>query len=132
MPLIFYASLAVSLSVLATAVGSLTWASYSGFCKSCQFPSKCFRMFQARILIFVLDGRRPVLLLSMLTLAIASIGSGSSTTVLSLLVWRVIQAFGSASGMSVGIAVLADIYKMEERGTASGAFFGVSTYKSLS
>jgi MFS family permease len=68
----------------------------------------------------------------MLTLAIASIGSGSSTTVLSLLVWRVIQAFGSASGMSVGIAVLADIYKMEERGTASGAFFGVSTYKSLS
>jgi MFS family permease len=68
----------------------------------------------------------------MLTLAIASIGSGSSTTVLSLLVWRVIQAFGSASGMSVGIAVLADIYKMEERGTASGAFFGVSTYNSLS
>ena len=62
----------------------------------------------------------------MLTLAIASVGSGSAASVPSLLIWRVIQAFGAASGLSVGIAVLADIYKMEERGTASGAFFGVS------
>ncbi|KAI0088844.1 major facilitator superfamily domain-containing protein [Irpex rosettiformis] len=94
-------SLAVSLSVLANAVGSLTWASYSGF-----------------------YGRRPILLLSMLTLAVASVGSGSASSVPSLLIWRIIQAFGAASGLSVGIAVLADIYKMEERGTASGAFFG--------
>ncbi|KAI0341463.1 MFS general substrate transporter [Trametopsis cervina] len=94
-------SLAVSLSVLANAIGSLTWASYSGF-----------------------YGRRPILLLSMFTLAIASIGSGAANTIASLLIWRVIQAFGAASGLSVGIAVLADIYKMEERGTASGAFFG--------
>ncbi|KAI0694205.1 major facilitator superfamily domain-containing protein [Cytidiella melzeri] len=94
-------SLAVSLSVLANAVGSLTWASYSGF-----------------------YGRRPIILLSMLTLAIASIGSGAATSVSSLLIWRVIQAFGAASGLCVGIGVIGDIYKMEERGTSSGAFFG--------
>lgn len=72
-----------------------------------------------------LDGRRPILLISLLILCIGSVGSGAATTVSELLTWRVIQAFGASSGLSVGIGVLADIYKMEERGTASGAFFGV-------
>lgn len=44
-----------------------------------------------------------------------------------LLIWRVTQAFGASSGLSVGIGVLADIFKMEERGSASGIFFGVRT-----
>ncbi|KAI0776371.1 MFS general substrate transporter [Irpex lacteus] len=86
--------LSVSLSMFANALGSLMWASYSGF-----------------------YGRRPVLLLSMFITVWGSIGSG-------LLVWRVLQAFGASSGHSVGIAVIADIYKMEERGAASGAYFG--------
>ncbi|KAI0698008.1 major facilitator superfamily domain-containing protein [Cytidiella melzeri] len=93
--------LSVSLAILANAIGSLMWASYSGF-----------------------YGRRPVLLLSMLILVVGSIGSGASKSVTELLIWRVIQAFGASSGNSVGIAVLADIYKMEERGAASGAYFG--------
>ena len=72
------------------------------------------------------DGRRPVLLLSMFITVWGSFGSALATNVAQLLVWRVIQAFGASSGHSVGIAVIADIYKMEERGGASGAFFGVS------
>ncbi len=42
-----------------------------------------------------------------------------------LLATRIIQAFGASSGWSVGIAVIGDIYKLEERGTATGIFFGV-------
>lgn len=40
-----------------------------------------------------------------------------------MLSWRVLQAFGASSGLSVGIAVIGDIYKLEERGTACGVFF---------
>lgn len=94
-------SLAVSLSILANALGSLIWASYSGF-----------------------YGRKNVLLYSMLAFAVGSVMTGLAGTVTELLVWRVIQAFGASSGLSVGIGVLADIYRMEERGSSSGVFFG--------
>ena len=43
-----------------------------------------------------------------------------------LMFWRVVQAFGSSSGMSVGAGVIGDIYRLEERGSAMGIFFGVS------
>ena len=39
--------------------------------------------------------------------------------------WRVVQAAGTSSGISVGGGVLGDIYKVEERGTAIGLFMGV-------
>ena len=62
----------------------------------------------------------------MATLAVGSLGAGAARAVPDLLIWRIIQAFGASSGLSVGIGVLADIYKLEERGRASGVFFGVS------
>ncbi len=40
--------------------------------------------------------------------------------------WRVVQAFGASSAMSVGAGVIGDIYRLEERGYAMGLFFGVS------
>ena len=58
-------------------------------------------------------------------MCVGSIGAGMARTVPELLFWRVMQAFGASSGLSVGIGVLADIFKMEERGSASGIFFGV-------
>lgn len=79
-----------------------------------------------RRLMLVSDGRKPVLLYSMATLSVGSLGSGAAQTIPALLVWRILQAFGASSGLSVGIGALADIYKMEERGRASGVFFGVS------
>lgn len=44
-----------------------------------------------------------------------------------LLVGRCIQAFGVSGGYSLGGSVIADIYKLEERGTAMGIFYGVGT-----
>ena len=40
--------------------------------------------------------------------------------------WRVVQAFGASSAMSVGAGVIGDIYRLEERGYVMGLFFGVS------
>jgi len=40
--------------------------------------------------------------------------------------WRFVQALGASSGLAVGVGVIGDIYKLEERGTAMGIFFAVS------
>ena len=44
------------------------------------------------------------------------------------MVFRVIQAFGSSVGMTVGTGVIADIYRLEERGTAMGVFLAVGVH----
>jgi MFS family permease len=41
------------------------------------------------------------------------------------MIWRIIQAFGSGGGMAIGGAVIGDIYRLEERGTALGVFLAV-------
>ncbi|PIL33104.1 MFS general substrate transporter [Ganoderma sinense ZZ0214-1] len=40
--------------------------------------------------------------------------------------WRIVQAFGASSGMSIGAGVIDDIYRLEERGYAMGIFVGAS------
>ena len=72
-----------------------------------------------------LDGRRPVYLASFAIQSIGDLGVASARTVPQLLSWRVLQAFGASSGGSVGIGEISDIYRLEERGTASGIFFAV-------
>ncbi|KZP12960.1 MFS general substrate transporter [Athelia psychrophila] len=96
-------SLAVSISVLATALGSLTSASYSTF-----------------------YGRRPVYLFSLPFLCIGSIGVARSNAVPELLFWRFMQAFGASCGWSLGASVIGDLYKVEERGTAMGVFYSMA------
>ena len=44
----------------------------------------------------------------------------------SLFLWRFVQAFGGSGSVSIGAAVIGDIYRREERGTGMGTFFGVS------
>lgn len=58
---------------------------------------------------------------------IGSLGIGRARNVPQLMVWRVIQAIGASPSLSVGAGVIGDIYKLEERGTALGSYFGVST-----
>ncbi|KAI5982803.1 major facilitator superfamily domain-containing protein [Pisolithus albus] len=96
-------SLAVSLSVFANASGGLVWSGYAS-----------------------VYGRRPVSLWGMPLMVLGSFGSAYSANVIALLFWRFIQAFGCSGGMSIGAAVIGDIYRLEERGSAMGSFFGVS------
>ena len=70
-----------------------------------------------------IDGRRPIYLASLACQCIGTFGVATAQSVPQLLCWRVFQAFGSSSGLSVGMGVIGDIYKLEERGTASGIFF---------
>ena len=112
-------SLAVSVSVGTNAFGSLIWAMYSGFCKFIGLSTYEVDFYN----LFLPDGRRPIYLASIATEAVGSFGVASSRTVPQLLGWRVVQAFGASSGLSVGVGVIGDIYKLEERGTASGIFF---------
>ncbi|KIJ66098.1 hypothetical protein HYDPIDRAFT_151933 [Hydnomerulius pinastri MD-312] len=94
-------SLAVSLSVFATAIGSLFWASYSS-----------------------VYGRRLIYLCGMPILCIGSLGVALSSSLLPLLFWRFVQAFGCSGGHPLGAGVIGDIFELEERGTAIGIFFG--------
>ncbi|KAG1862700.1 major facilitator superfamily domain-containing protein [Suillus subluteus] len=98
-------SLTVSLSILATAVGSLVWAAYSSF-----------------------YGRRSMYLWGMPFLCIGSCGVAMSTSLRSLLFWRFVQTFGCSGGIPLGAGVIGDIYKLEERGTAIGIFFGATLF----
>ncbi|KAG6330388.1 hypothetical protein ID866_8700 [Astraeus odoratus] len=98
-------SLAVSLSVFASAFGGLVWSSYASF-----------------------YGRRPMYLWGMPLMALGSFGTAYSIGLPDLLFWRFVQAFGCSGGMSLGAAVIGDIYVLEERGTAMGSFFGASLF----
>ncbi|OAX33673.1 MFS general substrate transporter [Rhizopogon vinicolor AM-OR11-026] len=95
-------SLSISLSIFAAAVGTLVWAAYSSF-----------------------YGRRLMYLCGMPLLCIGSCGVAISTSLWTLLFWRFVQTFGCSGGISLGAGVIGDIYKLEERGTGIGIFFGV-------
>lgn len=73
---------------------------------------------RARITDYI-DGRRPIYMASMPCLCIGSLGVARATSVPALMSWRVVQAFGASGGMSLGPAVIGDIYKLEERGSVS-------------
>lgn len=73
----------------------------------------------------VVDRRRLIYLAGIPFLTLGSIGVALSRNVPEMMVWRFIQAFGTSGGMSVGAAVIGDIYKVTERGSAMGIFFGV-------
>ena len=61
------------------------------------------------------DGRRPVYLVSLPLLCAGSLGVALSRGVPELMVLRFLQAIGCSAGLSVGSAVIGDIYKLEER-----------------
>jgi hypothetical protein len=58
-------------------------------------------------------------------LALGSFGVSTSHSVPELLFWRATQAAGGSAGISTGMAIIGDIYKLEERGTAMGITLGV-------
>lgn len=56
---------------------------------------------------------------------VGSTAVGLSNDIPHLMAWRFLQAFACSGGVSVGAAVIGDIYKLEERGGAMGIFFAV-------
>ncbi|KAF9235271.1 MFS general substrate transporter, partial [Melanogaster broomeanus] len=66
-------------------------------------------------------GRRLIYLCGAPFLCIGSLGVAASSSLLPLLLWRFIQAFGCAGAYSLGAGVIGDIFELEERGTAIGA-----------
>ncbi|KAI8974224.1 MFS general substrate transporter [Trametes punicea] len=94
-------NLTITLSIICAAIGSLCWATYSGT-----------------------YGRRSVYLCSLPCLCLGSVGVAVAHSVPTLMFWRVVQAFGASSGLSVGAGAIGDMYRLGERGTAMGIFFG--------
>jgi MFS family permease len=71
------------------------------------------------------DGRRPVFLAMNPILIFGSLLVTLSRSIPELMVGRVVQSFGGCGGFAVGAGVVADIYRLEERGRAMGIFFAV-------
>ncbi|KAI0344938.1 MFS general substrate transporter [Trametopsis cervina] len=94
-------SFAVGLAVGTSSFGSLILSSYSGY-----------------------YGRRPITLVCFIIQCLGSLGIATAWNVTGLLSWRVVQAFGTSIGMSLGLAIIGDIYRVEERGAASGIYVG--------
>ncbi|KAI7900288.1 major facilitator superfamily domain-containing protein [Cokeromyces recurvatus] len=66
-------------------------------------------------------GRRPVLMSTMIVYCCACIGLALSPNYASLLIFRMLQAFGSSSVIAVGAGVLSDIVDSKRR----GSYFGI-------
>ena len=73
-------------------------------------------------------GRQLIWLVALPIICVGTFGAASAHDIQTLLLFRMIQAFGSAPGLSVLVpGIIADIYSLEERGTAMGIFFSVRT-----
>lgn len=59
-------------------------------------------------------------------LFLGCVGVALARNIPELLTLRFLQALGASPGITVGAGVIGDIYKLEERGTAMGIFFGVN------
>ncbi|XP_006457565.1 hypothetical protein AGABI2DRAFT_79926 [Agaricus bisporus var. bisporus H97] len=95
-------SYAVSICVFAGAIGGLIGSKYAKF-----------------------YGRRPCYIYHLPIMILGSLGTALSRTVPHLMAWRFVQAMGASPGISVGAGVIGDIYKLEERGTPYGSYFGI-------
>ena len=70
-------------------------------------------------------GRRPIMVLGMLTLAVASVAFASSANVSVLVAARLVQGASGAATWSAGLALLADMYGPGERGEKLGLALSV-------
>jgi len=71
------------------------------------------------------DGRRPSYLWCLPVMILGSFGVARARTVNQLMFWRIIQGMGASPSLSIGAGVIGDIYRLEERGSALGTYFGV-------
>ena len=88
-------------------------------------------MTRSNICLPTVDGRRPVFLYALPVFVIGSAGVASAQSIPSLLFWRFVQSMGASLGPIIGAAVIGDIYRLEERGSAMGVFFAASQLSSV-
>ncbi|KAL0090071.1 major facilitator superfamily domain-containing protein [Phycomyces blakesleeanus] len=67
--------------------------------------------------------RRLPNLLSMVIFSAASLGMAFVKNIWALVVLRCLQAVGASCGQAVGAGMIADLYELEERGSAFGKYF---------
>ena len=103
---------------------SMIWAAYATYCES--FDRSTRKSIPK--LVTPTDGRRVVYLYSMPCLALGSFGVSRSRSVPELLFWRAFQATGTSASLTTGMAIIGDIYRLEERGTAVGITWGVRLF----
>jgi len=60
-------------------------------------------------------GRRPMLLLGVAIYIMASLMCGVSQTINSLLIWRLLQAFGASTGSVITLTMMRDVFDGKER-----------------
>jgi DHA1 family bicyclomycin/chloramphenicol resistance-like MFS transporter len=65
-------------------------------------------------------GRKPVLLTGLFITAAASIAAIYSTSILSLILWRTLQALGASSGLVIGRAIIRDLYSRDRAASMIG------------
>ncbi|KIJ27457.1 hypothetical protein M422DRAFT_271367 [Sphaerobolus stellatus SS14] len=68
-------------------------------------------------------GRRPICLISLPPMCLGSLIVSLSTSVVQLTIGRALQASAASCFNNVGVSSISDIYKLEERGTAIGAYY---------
>jgi MFS family permease len=71
-------------------------------------------------------GRRPIFLSTLLVYLVANIGLALPGNYAVLMVFRGLQAAGSASTIAIGAGVIGDIADADERGGFMGCLVGVS------
>ncbi|KAI8148527.1 major facilitator superfamily domain-containing protein [Fennellomyces sp. T-0311] len=67
--------------------------------------------------------RRFWMIVSMLIFVVSSLGNALINNIWGMVVLRCVQAIGASSGQSIGGGVIADLYPIEQRGSAYGKFF---------
>jgi DHA1 family bicyclomycin/chloramphenicol resistance-like MFS transporter len=65
-------------------------------------------------------GRKPVLLTGLFITAAASIAAIYSTSIVTLILWRSLQALGASSGLVIGRAIIRDLYSRDRAASMIG------------
>ncbi|MBO7743096.1 MFS transporter [Paenibacillus sp. MWE-103] len=77
-----------------------------------------------------LFGRKPVFIVGVVIFLVGSVLCGLATSMLMLVIFRVIQGFGAGAVQPVAMTIIGDMYSVEERAKIQGYFssvFGISS-----
>ncbi|SFL57021.1 drug resistance transporter, EmrB/QacA subfamily [Paenibacillus sp. 1_12] len=77
-----------------------------------------------------LFGRKPIFIIGIVIFLIGSVLCGLATSMITLVIFRLIQGLGAGAVQPIGMTIVGDMYTMEERAKIQGFFssvFGISS-----